>query len=64
MKFGNVEFESAQAQLDLNVLGRLNAQGALVVEGPSEFKGETIRPHQTLGQKSPLGYALEEGYLS
>ncbi len=24
----------------------------------------TKRPHQTLGQRSPLGYALEEGYLS
>ena len=24
----------------------------------------TIRPHQSLGQRSPLGYALEEGYLS
>ena len=24
----------------------------------------TRRPHQSLGQKSPLGYALEEGYLS
>lgn len=24
----------------------------------------TKRPHQSLGQRSPLGYALEEGYLS
>ena len=24
----------------------------------------TKRPHQTLGQRSPLGYALEKGYLS
>ena len=34
--------ESATVQLDLNVLGTLNAQGALVVTGPSEFKGESI----------------------
>ena len=42
VKFGHVEFENTTVKLDLTILGKLNANGGLVVLGSSEFKGDTV----------------------
>lgn len=39
---GFVAFEGGKFTLDLTVLGKLNANGGLLVLGPSQFKAETI----------------------
>jgi putative transposase len=48
--------------LNLHLLGRPKLFHRKLMDYLLFFN--TKRPHQALGQKSPLGYALEEGYLS
>lgn len=40
--FGDININSAQVALDMNVLGRLTADGGLTVGGPATFKGESL----------------------
>ncbi len=42
VEMGDLAINSATVTLDLNVTGSLFANGGLVVQGPAEFKGDTI----------------------
>ncbi|MFZ5845070.1 MAG: hypothetical protein ACOY0S_01230 [Patescibacteria group bacterium] len=58
INLGQIVFESGQANLDLNVLGKLIAGGSLIVEGGAEFKGEVKFAGKPVFNRDTAGFAV------